>query len=182
MFSFTGQRVDLAALGTVCRRADLLASLTYRPAYWLGHLTQDDLGQEVAYRLRHDLGAAGYDVFGTANFLTFQPWTASVEYLLGLGLDRVAAWDQHLVERFLQGLDPDRYQVASPRRGAARSALVVFGDHQPERNPPLHQRLTAAGVDVAFRRGRLRVSPHLYNTEADVDRALEVLATTWRRP
>jgi selenocysteine lyase/cysteine desulfurase len=30
-------------------------------------------------------------------------------------------------------------------------------------------------VDVAFRRGQLRVSPHLYNTEADVGRALEVL-------
>ena len=127
VFSFTGQAVDLAALGRVCRRAgvtfvvngsqavgarpldlatlpvdalvscgfkwlcgpygtgfcwlhpDLLASLTYRPAYWLGHLSQDDLGQEAAYRLRDDLGAAAYDVFGTANFLTFRPWTASVE-------------------------------------------------------------------------------------------------------
>ncbi|HEX2374026.1 MAG TPA: hypothetical protein VHO93_08595, partial [Actinomycetota bacterium] len=75
----------------------------------------------------------------------------------------------------VEGLDPDRYEAASPRRGAARSAVVVFGDHRPERNPRLHQRLAAAGVDVAFRRGRLRVSPHLYNTEADVDRALEVL-------
>jgi cysteine desulfurase/selenocysteine lyase len=154
---------------------DLLASLTYRPAYWLGHLSQDDLRQEAAYRLRDDLGAAAYDVFGTANFLTFRPWTASVEYLLGLGVDRVAARDQGLVERFLQGLDPDRYRLVSPGQGPRRSTLVVFGHHQPERTPELYRRLTAAGVDVAFRRGRLRVSPHLYNTEADLDRALEVL-------
>jgi cysteine desulfurase / selenocysteine lyase len=223
VFSFTGQAVDLAALGRVCRRAgvtfvvngsqavgarpldlatlpvdalvscgfkwlcgpygtgfcwlhpDLLASLTCRPAYWLGHLSQDDLGQEAAYRLRDDLGAAAYDVFGTANFLTFRPWTASVEYLLGLGLDRVAARDQALVERFLQGLDPGRYRLVSPGHGPRRSTLVVFGHHQPERTPALFRRLAVAGVDVAFRRGRLRVSPHLYNTEADVDRALEVL-------
>jgi cysteine desulfurase / selenocysteine lyase len=161
---------------------DLLASLTYRPAYWLAHQGQDDLGQDSGYRLRDHVGAAGWDVFGTAGFLTFQPWTASVEYLLGLGVDRVAAWDQHLVERFVGGLDPDRYELVSPRRGAARSALVVFGDHRPDRNPPLHQALTAAGVDVAFRRGRLRVSPHLYNTEADIDRALEVLDRTPGRP
>jgi cysteine desulfurase / selenocysteine lyase len=161
---------------------DLLASLTYRPAYWLAHQGQDDLGQDSGYRLREEVGAAGWDVFGTAGFLTFQPWTASVEYLLGLGVDRVAAWDQRLVERFLGGLDPDRYELVSPRRGAARSALVVFGDHRPDRNPPLHQALTAAGVDVAFRRGRLRVSPHLYNTEADIDRALEVLDRTPGRP
>ncbi len=39
----------------------------------------------------------------------------------------------------------------------------------------LHRELATAGVDVALRRGRLRVSPHLYNTEADIERALEVL-------
>ena len=161
---------------------DLLASLTYRPAYWLAHLTQDDLGKDTGYRLREQVDAAGWDVFGTANFLTSAPWTASVEYLLALGVERVAAWDQRLVERFLQGLDPDRYELASPRRGAARSALVVFGDPRPDHNRVLFERLAAAGVDAAFRRGRLRVSPHLYNTEADVDRALEVLACTPGRP
>jgi cysteine desulfurase / selenocysteine lyase len=155
---------------------DLAASLTYRPAYWLAHLAQDDLGQDTGYRLPGEVGSAGWDVFGTANFLTFEPWTASVEYLLDLGVERVAAWDQRLVERFLQGLGPDRHGLVSPRRGAARSALVVFGDHRPERNRELFERLAAAGVDVAFRRGQLRVSPHLYNTEADIDRALDVLA------
>jgi cysteine desulfurase / selenocysteine lyase len=114
-------------------------------------------------------------VFGTANFLNFRPWTASVEYLLGLGLDRVAAHDQALVERFLQGLAPDCYRLVSPRSGPGRSTLVVFGHPQAGRAEELHERLAAAGVDVALRRGRLRVSPHLYNTAADVDRALEVL-------
>src|SRR4029450_11279412 len=72
---------------------DLLASLTRPPAYWLGHLAQDDLGQETELRLRDDLGAAAWDVFGTANFLNVRPWTASVEYLLGLGVGRVAGRD-----------------------------------------------------------------------------------------
>ena len=223
VFSFTGQAVDLAALGRVCRRAgvtfvvngsqgvgaapldlaavpvdalvscgfkwlcgpyatgfcwlrpDLLASLTYRPAYWLSHLAQEDLGRQSAVRLRDDVGAAAWDVFGTANFLNFRPWTASVEYLLELGVERVAAWDQALVERFLQGLDPDRYRLVSPRQGPPRSTLVVFGHREADRTEALFERLTAAGVDVALRRGQLRISPHLYNTEADIDRALEVL-------
>jgi cysteine desulfurase/selenocysteine lyase len=223
VFSFTGQQVDLAALGGVCRRAgvafvvngsqavgaapldlatlpvdalvscgfkwlcgpyatgfcwlrpDLAASLRNRPAYWLSHSTQEDLGQAGGYRLRDDLGAAAWDVFGTANFLNFRPWTASVEYLLGLGIERVAAWDQALVERFLQGLDPDRYRLVSPRQGPPRSTLVVFGHREADRTEALFERLTAAGVDVALRRGQLRVSPHLYNTEADIDRALELL-------
>jgi cysteine desulfurase / selenocysteine lyase len=79
------------------------------------------------------------------------------------------------MERLLQGLDPDRYRLVSPRQGPRRSTLVVLGHRQEGRTPLLHRRLAEAGVDVALRRGRLRVSPHPYNTEADVDRALEVL-------
>ena len=223
VFSFTGQAVDLAALGRVCRRAGvtfvvngsqavgarpldlatlpvdalvscgfkwlcgpygtgfcwlhpaLLASLTYRPAYWLGHLTQDDLGQEAAYRLRDDLGAAAYDVFGTANFL----------HLPALdGLGRVPARARPGRGRRPRpgpgravppGPRPRPLPAGQPRPRPPRSTPVVFGHHQPERTPALYRRLAVAGVDVAFRRGRLRVSPHLYNTEADVDRALEVL-------
>jgi cysteine desulfurase / selenocysteine lyase len=224
VFSFTGQAVDLAALGRVCRRAgvtfvvngsqavgatpidlaavpvdalvscgfkwlcgpyatgfcwlhpDLLASLADPPAYWLAQIPQDELGQQVAYRLRDDLGAAGYDLFGTANFLNFLPWTASVEYLLDLGIERVAAWDQALVERLVRGLDRDRYRLVSPPAGPRRSALVVVGHHQEAGSAGLQRRLAAAGVDVALRAGQLRLSPHLYNTEADIDRALEALA------
>jgi cysteine desulfurase/selenocysteine lyase len=163
------------ATGFCWLRPDLLASLTYRPAYWLGHQGQDDLGQATAYRLRDDLGAAAWDVFGTANFLNFRPWTASVEHLLDLGVDRIAAHDQRLVDRLLDGLDPDRYRLVSPGQGPRRSTLVVLGHRQEERNPELHRRLDEAGVDLAFRRGHLRASPHLYNAEADVDRALGVL-------
>ena len=153
----------------VARVALGVAALSLVPA------ARRPIGRETELRLRDDLGAAAWDVFGTANFLNFRPWTASVEYLLGLGIERVAAWDQALVERFLQGLDPDRYRLVSPRQGPPRSTLVVFGHREADRTEALFERLTAAGVDVALRRGQLRISPHLYNTEADIDRALEVL-------
>jgi selenocysteine lyase/cysteine desulfurase len=38
-------------------------------------------------------------------------------------------------------------------------------------------RLAAAGVAASVRAGRLRLSCHLHNDEADVDRALEALAS-----
>ena len=43
-----------------------------------------------------------------------------------------------------------------------------LGDREPE--------LARAGVIVSNRAGNLRAAFHLYNTEADVDRALDVLA------
>ena len=38
-----------------------------------------------------------------------------------------------------------------------------------------HRQLTDAGVDTAFREGNLRLSVHLFNAPADIDRALEAL-------
>jgi selenocysteine lyase/cysteine desulfurase len=38
------------------------------------------------------------------------------------------------------------------------------------------ERLAAADIAASSRAGRLRLSCHLHNTEADVDRALDVLA------
>jgi len=44
-------------------------------------------------------------------------------------------------------------------------------------HPGAAERLAAAGVRAAVRAGRARVSFHLYNTQADVDRALEALSS-----
>ena len=96
----------------------------------------------------------------------------SLEYLLGRGIE-VAAHDQALVERFLQGLDPDRHRLVSPRQGPGGRPWSCSATARPAAPRSSTWRLTAAGVDVAFRRGNLRVSPHLYNTPADIDWALE---------
>jgi selenocysteine lyase/cysteine desulfurase len=47
------------------------------------------------------------------------------------------------------------------------------------RNAKIAEALRQAGIDIALREGRLRVSPHLHNSSADIDRltdALEALA------
>ena len=39
------------------------------------------------------------------NFFNFKPWAAAVEYLLGVGIERVTAYDQELVQRLHDGFD-----------------------------------------------------------------------------
>jgi selenocysteine lyase/cysteine desulfurase len=100
--------------------------------------------------------------------------------LLGIGVERIAAYDQHLVECFLAGLDPTRYDLRVPRDPARRSTLVFFSHRDPSRNGMLHARLKAQGIDIAYRRGLLRLAPHLYNTPEDMDRALRALNSVQR--
>jgi selenocysteine lyase/cysteine desulfurase len=77
-----------------------------------------------------------------------------------IGVDAVYAHDVALANRFRAGLG----------MAPSNSAIVSVADEGAA------QRLERAGIVAALRGGRLRASWHLYNTEADVDAALDALA------
>jgi cysteine desulfurase/selenocysteine lyase len=150
-------------------------TMTTPPAYWLTHQGAADVERTASYEL-HPVGAAAYDVFCTANFLNFPAWTASVELLVDQGIDRVAAHDQRLVQRLIDGLDESDYQLLSPRHPPERSTLV-YVLHRRVPTDEVHARLSLAGVETAIRDGKLRISPHVYNEPAEIDQALDALTS-----
>jgi cysteine desulfurase/selenocysteine lyase len=157
-------------------RPELRDSLMRTQAYWLSMQTADELGGEQgAPTLRDDLGARAFDVFGTANFFNFKPWTASVEYLLAQGIENVAAHDDRLVSELIDGLDRSRYEILSPLAGPQRSTLVLISHKQAERNMSIYERLRRRNIYVALRRGRLRISPHIHLSSEDIAQALDAL-------
>ncbi len=158
-------------------KPDLFRSLEYNQAYWLTMQTADDLGREesTVSLPQGPPGEGTYDVFGTANFFNFKPWIASIKYLLEQGIDRIAEYDQKLVSLLINGLDARKYRLISPREGTQRSTLVFISHKDPERNAEIHEMLKAEGIEVAFRRGKIRLSPHLYNTKEDIKRVLAIL-------
>ena len=156
-------------------KPDLRESLTYNQAYWLAMQTADDLTSGREPVRRKDVGARKYDVFGTANFFNFKPWAASVEYLLEQGIERIVSHNDDLVSRLLEGLDSLGYEVLSPKQAPTRSTLVLASHKEPARNRELHEKLKRNGVEIALRAGNLRIAPHLYNTDQDIDRFLSLL-------
>jgi selenocysteine lyase/cysteine desulfurase len=92
--------------------------------------------------------------------------------LLELGIDEVAAYVDGLVVGLLAGIDRTRFRLVSSE--GVRSPLVMV---EPlwEASGEVFERLAMAGVHVAHRRGRIRISPHLYNTPDEINRALELL-------
>lgn len=156
----------------------LVDTVDYNQNYWHTAQSSRSLDSIRDYPVEPVTGAGvrRWDVFGTANFLNFASWTESVRYLAEtVGIDRAAAHDQALVDRLVEGLDDAGLEVTSPREGPARSTLVLVDAGSPERSARLHARLAEHGVDVALREGRLRFSPHVHNTAADVERALDAL-------
>ncbi len=156
-------------------RPELRESLEYDQAYWSAHQSGARLSDLRDYTLRDDLGAAQYDVFGTASFNNFMPWTASIETLLEIGPAVVAEHDQALVARLVTGLDASKYEVLRPLQGPERSTLVIVSHRDAARNREICERLAADGIFIALREGNLRLAPHLYNGGDDIDRALAAL-------
>jgi selenocysteine lyase/cysteine desulfurase len=153
----------------------LRAGLDYPQPHWQRQHDTGRVNPRIDYTLGGDPSARQLDVFANANFFNFRPFAASVEHLLSLGVEAIERHDQALVDRLLAGVGPD-YEIQSPRSGPERSTLVYLSHREPARNPAVHAALKEAGIEVALREGRLRVSPHLHNAPADIDGALEALA------
>lgn len=92
---------------------------------------------------------------------------SSLELLEELGVAAVHAHDLALADRFRTGLASLGHE-ALPAPGSAIVSVPGLGDRQGE--------LSRADIEVSNRAGNLRASFHLYNTPADVDRLLDVLA------
>jgi selenocysteine lyase/cysteine desulfurase len=159
--------------GVCWLRPELFDVLRPTKLSWLSALSADDLAapsldlESITPRRTGRL-----DVFGTANFFNHVPFTAALELLLELGIDEVAAYVDGLVVGLLAGIDRARFRPVSGEE--VRSPLVVV-EPLREASGEVFERLAAAGVHVAHRRGRIRISPHLYNTSDEINRALELL-------
>ena len=70
----------------------------------------------------------------TANFFNFHPWCASLDLLLDIGLERIERHDRSLVDRLVEGIDRERFELLSPEQDGERSTLVFVSHREPGRN------------------------------------------------
>ncbi|MGZ6094786.1 MAG: aminotransferase class V-fold PLP-dependent enzyme [Polyangiales bacterium] len=100
---------------------------------------------------------------------------AGLEILLEAGLDKVRDRIDALVARLDAGLVAIGCETSpSPDDRAGILTFVPKGRSAAD----LHAYLTAQGVVLSLRRGRLRASPHFLNTEEEIDRTVS-LVKTW---
>jgi selenocysteine lyase/cysteine desulfurase len=115
---------------------------------------------------------------GTLNVAGITALGASLELLLEIGIanvaERVLALTDHLCTRAEQaGLEV--FSSRAPEDKSGIVSLLVPGDVRQ-----LVKRCRAEGLVINQRAGRIRVSPHCYNSVAEIDRLLETLVTLTR--
>jgi cysteine desulfurase/selenocysteine lyase len=125
------------------------------------------------YDLTYREGAGRFEC-GTLPTPAIHALGASLELLLEAGPADVERHCLELTDRLARGLRDRGFEIVSSRAPGERSAIVAAV--HPERRPDeIVRRLGERGVVVAHRAGRLRVSPHFYNTPDEIDRLLAAL-------
>ena len=118
---------------------------------------------------------------GTHNLLGIVGLVAAMELILELGLENIAREllrKRALLVPALQAKGCTVLQADAPAENA--SGIVSF--HRPGSDlAALHQKLTDAGVVTSLRGDRtgqqyIRLSPHYYNTDAELERVLGMVA------
>ncbi|MFF5793541.1 SufS family cysteine desulfurase [Paeniglutamicibacter sp. NPDC012692] len=126
---------------------------------------------------------------GTQRIAQAHGLATAVSYLQEVGMERVAAWEEHLGERMLVGLQQiPGVRLLGPARGVARIGVAPFaveGVHPHD----VGQFLDARGIEVRVGHhcaqplhralgvnSSTRASTYIYNTTSDIDALLNAVA------
>ncbi len=105
---------------------------------------------------------------------------AAIDMLLEFGIPNVADRIARITARLIEGLLELGFQTLGPTSGKNAAGIVTVS--RPETDmEAVFERLAAARIICSSRQNRqsrhfIRFSPHFYNTEAEVDHVLKVLA------
>jgi selenocysteine lyase/cysteine desulfurase len=129
----------------------------------------------TSYRLRFHDDARKFEA-SAANYVGVFGLSRSLDLFHEVGQAAITGRIMTLTDRLCAGLEPCGCRLLSPRAPAEKSGAVTFvTDRVPSKQ--LHDRLHNALVMVSLREGGIRVSPHFYNTEDEIDRLLDVVRT-----
>jgi len=150
--------------------------LTARKFYWLASMSADDLAAPNVDldSIEPPSGARRHDIFGTANFFNFAAFVESIKFVADIGVDAIHRHNLALSNRLLDGLDTTQYEVGQ-RGPTARQSAILFLRPTTVDIAESTQILADGAIGVATRAGQIRIAPHMYNTDDDIDRAVEVL-------
>jgi cysteine desulfurase/selenocysteine lyase len=157
-------------LGALYLRRDLIDRLRF-PFKGTGSVIDDH--NHLPYRDALKPGADRY-VLSTPNYNDWVHFDASLEYLEGLGHAAVRGRIRTLAARLADRLRAAGYALAADAFPGQANG-IVSAVRQGLDAPKLAARLQQHGVVAAARLGRLRLSPHVYLSEAQLDRAADLI-------
>jgi selenocysteine lyase/cysteine desulfurase len=123
--------------------------------------------------LRYLPDARRFDMGERDHFISMEMAAIGMEMMAAWGASAIVQRLSVLTERIADGVRDNAVTVPDIRFRAPHILSLAFNCGMPAN---LIEELASDGIYVAPRLGRMRISPHVYNDEADVDRLVGALS------
>lgn len=142
---------------------------------WMNRQGSEDFAQLVNCQDAYRAGAIRYDVGEHSHFIALPMLIAALEQIQQWGVEAIQTYCRQLSEPLLERVRDAGFWVED----AAWRAGHLFGMRTPAGVDPkaLAQALAARQVFVSVRGAWVRISPHLYNDNDDIEALLDALSS-----
>ncbi len=154
-------------------RRELIQRLEPPAPGWMAFEGTDDFSKLTQYSPTFRADARRFEMI-TLPFQDFVGLNVSLDMLLGIGVERIAAHLRALHQPVLEWAARRGVRVTSPV-GAHGSSILCVAPPEPA---AAYAALREARIYSSLREGSIRLSPHIFNTGADMARVVEVLDAT----
>jgi cysteine desulfurase/selenocysteine lyase len=138
---------------------------------WVSVPNPDDYGN---FEQSWNRGALAWET-GTGPAALIHGLAASLQLLLEVGIGPIQAHLEILTDRLCERLRNTSYEIVSSRRPGEKSQIVCIRHSGGLSSMDLYAHLKERNIITAPRGDRLRISPHFYNTEEEIDQLVQAL-------
>jgi cysteine desulfurase/selenocysteine lyase len=156
--------------GFIYARNEVIPSLAPDVANWLGYAGSDDVTQLTSYHDVHHPNARRFEISGHA-LQDLVGFTSSANFLADLGPQAIVEHVRSIHVPVIETARKKGIPIASPT-GPDRPCTLSL---RPADAAGLHAKLRAGGVNCSLREGLVRLSPHCYNTIAEMEKVASLL-------
>lgn len=140
---------------------------------WIARGGSEDFTRLVDYRADYQPGARRFDMGERSNFALTPVAIASLKQIHAWGVAEIQATLRQRTDAIAERAKTLGLSAAPSALRAGHFLGLRFPGEVPRGLP---EKLAEARVYVSVRGPAMRITPHLYNTDADIDRMFEVLA------
>ncbi len=141
---------------------------------WINRKNSENFAGLVNYRDEFQKGARRFDVGERSNFALMPMAVAALQQILAWQVPEIAATISKMTHHIAQRATELGLKVAPAHLRAGHLMGLRFPEGVPA---DLIERLSQSKIYVSVRGDSIRISPHLYNSETDIERFLTALET-----
>jgi selenocysteine lyase/cysteine desulfurase len=140
----------------------------------IGWMSMKDAQNYDRYRFEFQDSIKRYDS-GAYNLAGIYGLGGSLELLLEIGIDAISQHVLMLTDRLVGGLRDKGYRIVSSRAKGEASSIVAFTSDLHDHDVIRRHLEQEHRLVIAVRAGRLRSSPHFYNSTREIDQLVDLL-------